>query len=156
MFTLRAYREDDCAEYARLFYDTVHKINIADYTRRQVDAWADGQVDLEAWNESFLAHHTVTAEAEGRIVGFGDIDDSGYLDRLYVHSEYQRRGIATAICDELEAYAASRVSEVTTHASITAKPFFLRRGYEVVREQSVLRRGVYLTNFVMSKRVSEN
>lgn len=120
MFTLRAYREDDCAEFARLFYDTVHKINIADYTRRQVDAWADGQVDLEAWNESFLAHHTVTAEAEGRIVGFGDIDDSGYLDRLYVHSEYQRRG------------------------------------YEVVREQSVLRRGVYLTNFVMSKRVSED
>ena len=156
MFTLRAYREDDCAEYARLFYDTVHIINIADYTRRQVDAWANGQVDLAAWNESFLRHHTVTAEDNGRIVGFGDIDDSGYLDRLYVHSEYQRRGIATAICDELEAYAASRVSEVTTHASITAKPFFLRRGYEVVREQSVCCRGVYLTNFVMSKRVSED
>ena len=73
-----------------------------------------------------------------------------------MHSEYQRRGIATAIGDELEAYAASRVSEVTTHASITAKPFFQRRGYEVVREQSVLRHGVYLTNFVMSKRVSED
>ena len=156
MFTLRAYREDDCAEFTRLFYDTVHKINIADYTRRQVDAWADGQVDLAAWNESFLRHHTVTAEDNGRIVGFGDIDDSGYLDRLYVHSEYQRRGIASAICDVLEAYAASRVSEVRTHASITAKPFFQRRGYEVVRKQSVLRRGVYLTNFVMSKRVSEN
>lgn len=156
MYTLRVYREDDCAEFARLFYDTVHKINIADYTRQQVDAWADGQVDLAAWNESFLRHHTITAEEDGRIVGFGDIDEVGYLDRLYVHSEYQRRGIASAICDELEAYAKKSVRVVTTHASITAKPFFQRRGYEVVREQSVLRRGVYLTNFVMSKRMSED
>lgn len=25
------------------------------------------------------------------IVGFGDIDKSGYLDRFYVHKDYQRR-----------------------------------------------------------------
>ena len=156
MFTLRAYREDDCAGYARLFYDTIHKINIADYTQRQVDAWADGHVDLEGWNQSFLSHHTITAEEDGLIVGFGDIDDSGYLDRLYVHFEHQRRGISTAICDELEAYAARRVSEVTTHASITARPFFQSRGYEVLRKQSVCCRGVYMTNYVMTKQLKPN
>lgn len=36
------------------------------------------------------------------IVGFGDIDKTGYLDRLYIHSDYQRQGIAAAICDQLE------------------------------------------------------
>ena len=153
MFILRPYRETDCAEYARLFYDTIHTVNAADYTPAELDAWADGNVDLAKWNASFLEHYTITAEENGVIVGFGDMDDRGYLDRLYIHREHQRRGIAAAICDRLEAYAAERADTVETHASITAKPFFLRRGYEVVREQQVCRHGVYLTNFVMVKRL---
>lgn len=52
------------------------------------------------------------------------------------------------ICDELERFAGGRV---TTHASITEKPFFLNRGYRVVREQEVIRRGVAMKNHVMEK-----
>lgn len=82
---LRTYEPEDCAELARLFYDTVHTVNAKDYTQAELDAWAAGEVNLEQWNASFLAHHTVVAEMDGRIVGFGDMDASGYLDRLYVH-----------------------------------------------------------------------
>ena len=106
------------------------------------------------------------------IVGFGDIDlTTGYLDRLYVHKDYQRRGVATALCDALErAYfdsciAAPRVQgdipdpdvpveaprSITTHASITARPFFERRGYLVVRKQHAARRVILLTNYLMEK-----
>jgi len=60
-----------------------------------LDVWADGNVDLVDWNNSFLEHYTVVATDNGIIVGFGDIDQSGYLDRLFVHKDYQRRGIAT-------------------------------------------------------------
>lgn len=79
------------------------------------------------------------------------MDETGYLDRLYVHRAYQRRGVATAICDALE--GAIPAAGYTTHASITARPFFARRGYRVVREQQVIRFGKALTNFVMEKRV---
>ena len=89
------------------------------------------------------------AEMDGKIVGFGDMDETGYLDRLYVHKDYQRRGVATAICDALE--QRTKAAEFTTHASITARPFFEKRGYTVAREQQVERRGVWLTNFVMKK-----
>ena len=147
--TLRDYRKTDCAELARLFYDTVHAVNAGDYSREQLDAWATGKVNLEAWNESFQAHHTVVAEMDGKIVGFGDIDETGYLDRLYVHKDYQRRGVAAAICDALEQN--TEAAEFTTHASITARPFFEKRGYTVAREQQVERGGVWLTNFVMKK-----
>ena len=78
------------------------------------------------------------------------MDETGYLDRLYVHKDYQGQGVASAICDELERFAAGKT--ITTHASITAKPFFLHRGYRVVRKQEVIRRGVALTNLVMEKR----
>lgn len=146
---LRKYAKTDCVELAELFYDTVHTVNAKDYTREQLDAWATGKVNLEAWNESFQAHHTVVAEMDGKIVGFGDMDEIGYLDRLYVHKDYQRRGAATAICDALEQN--TEAAEFTTHASITARPFFEKRGYTVVREQRVERGGVWLTNFIMKK-----
>lgn len=106
-------------------------------------------MDSQAWDKSFRAHRTIIATESGKIVGFGDMDETGYLDRLYVHKDYQGQGIASAICDELERFAAGKT--ITTHASITAKPFFLHRGYRVVRKQEVIRRGVVLTNFVMEK-----
>lgn len=147
---LRRYRSADCAEIAKLFYDTVHNVNIRDYSAEQVGAWTDGNIDLAAWDRSFSEHYTVVAEGNGVIVGFGDITEGGYLDRLYVHKDCQRKGIAAAICDRLESYPYT--NELTVHASITSKPFFISRGYSVVKEQEVDRRGVVLTNFVMCKR----
>lgn len=134
---------------ASLFYDTVHTVNVRDYTPQQCDAWATGQVDKEAWDRSFLKHTTFVFEMDGEIVGFGDMDGSGYLDRLYVHKDHQGEGIATAICDALE----QSVPAVcyTTHASITARRFFERRGYRTILEQNVERRGVTMQNFVMEK-----
>ena len=159
-FILRPYLPSDCAALAALFYETVHTVNAGDYSEEQLDAWADGQVDLEAWNKSFLTHHTYVAvqksgaAAGGRIIGFGDMDDTGYLDRLYVHRDYLRQGVATAICDRLEGEIKRR--PFTTHASITARPFFEKRGYVVVKKQRVLRKGVYLNNYIMQNRRTQS
>ena len=170
---LRKYRPRDCEEMARLFYDTVHTVNAADYTKEQLDAWADGQVDLEKWNASFLEHDTLVAVEGECIAGFGDMDETGYLDRLYVHKDFQKKGVASAICSRLERDRRKRAAfrqeadknarrpveeraelTFTTHASITARPFFEKRGYVVKKEQQVERHGVRMTNFVMEKRES--
>lgn len=145
---IRNYRPADCEEMANLFYRTVHTVNAKDYTREQLNAWATGRVDLEQWNRSFLSHLSLVAVEDGIIVGFGDMAPDGYLDRLYVHADHQGQGIATALCDLLEQ---SVTGSVTTHASITAKPFFEKRGYTAVKEQTVERVGVLLTNYVMVK-----
>ena len=147
---LRPYRSEDCGEMAELFYETVHSVNAADYPLAQLDAWAPEEADLAALDASFRAHHTLVAETGGRIVGFSDMDGGGYLDRLYVHRDFQGQGIATALCNALEAACPAAV--YLTHASITARPFFLARGYRVIRAQLVERRGVVLKNFVMEKR----
>ena len=145
---LRKYQSSDCKEIAELFYHTVHTVNAKDYTPEQLHVWATGQVDLNQWDQSFQAHYAMAAVENGILVGFGDIDSTGYLDRLYVHADYQGRGIATALCDQLEQMVSGRI---TTHASLTAKPFFEKRGYQVIREQQVERQGVTLKNFVMEK-----
>lgn len=146
---IREYDSTDCAYLAQLFYDTVHTVNAKDYTEEQLDAWADGKTDMKAWDESLKRHIAFVAEYGGEIAGFGDIDDRGYLDRLFVHRDYQGKGIATALCDRLE--SAVKTGKITTHASITAKSFFEKRGYKVIREQQVERRGILLTNYVMEK-----
>lgn len=148
---IREYRPSDCKYLAELFYQTVHSINAKDYTDEQLNAWATGNVDIEKWNRSLSEHFSLVAVKDGIITGFGDIDRTGYLDRLYVHRDYQNQGIATAICNKLE--RAFRVSKITTHASITAKPFFFHRGYSVIREQQVIRSNISLTNYIMEKQL---
>lgn len=150
---IRDYRPDDCSQLAELFYDTVHTVNAKDYTKEQRMVWATGTVDLEEWNRSFLEHTTLVAEYDGKIVGFADMDGQGYLDRLYVHKEFQHRGIATTLVKELEQRARKdKVSSFTTYASITARPFFEKRGYRVLCENEVVRNGISLLNYRMEKR----
>ena len=144
---IRPYRPEDCKTLVELFQNTIYKINKKDYSLPQIHAWADSNLDLSEWNTSFLAHNTQIAEIDHMIVGFGDIDQTGYLDHLYVHADYQHRGIATALCNELE--QSVNTSKIVTHASITARPFFEKRGYQAVKEQQVERNGIFLTNYVM-------
>ena len=151
---IREYRSSDCRETAELFYDTVHTVCAADYTPAQLDAWAPRGRDLAAWNESLLAHRSIVAVDRGEIVGFGvivgfgDIHRTGYLDRLFVSSHRHGEGIGSAICRELEGSAPGSVS---VRASITARPFFEKRGYAVVRREDVSRLGQLLTSYIMKK-----
>lgn len=146
---IRMYRQSDCKILTELFYNTVHTVNARDYTEEQLNVWATGEVDLEKWNQSLQEHFSVVAVDNGTITGFGDIDKTGYLDHLFVHANYQRNGIATAICNQLEQAVQGNI---ITHASITARPFFEKRGYRVMKEQSVERQGIFLTNYIMEKK----
>lgn len=150
---IRQYTTADCRDLIDLFYNTVHSVNAKDYTIEQLNVWARKDIDVEEWNKSFEQHFSLVAVSDGIIVGFGDIDDTGYLDRLYVHKNYQRRGIATALCDILEEHGNKNI---VTHASITARPFFEHRGYKVIKEQQVERQGIMLTNFIMQKTNNSN
>lgn len=146
---IQEYKSSDCNKIAELFYDTVHTVNAKDYEREQLDAWASGNIDVATWDHSFLDHYTLVARDGDMIIGFGDIDDTGYLDHLYVHRDYQGQGVASAICDILETHFV--VEHITTYASITAKGFFLSRGYKIIKEQQVERKGIKLINYVMKK-----
>lgn len=147
---IRRYSPSDCGEILKLFYNTVHTVNSRDYTEGQLYAWATGEEDAEAWNRALSQSYALVATENGEIIGFGNICADGYLDRLYVAADAQGRGTGTALCDALESCASGRI---TVHASITARGFFLARGYREIRHQTVKRRGEELVNYVMEKTV---
>ena len=150
--TLCEYRRDDCAEIMRLFYDTIHCVNAADYNKAQLDAWAPREIDIDAWNDRFLRDNAVVAKKDGVIVGIGTLKTPGYFDLPYVHKNYQRIGIATLIADKIEAFFRNNgIAAITTDASITAKPFFEKRGFVVLKKQTVETRGQTLVNYKMEK-----
>lgn len=146
---IREYRAEDCEALGRLFYDTVHSACTEEYTPAELDAWADGKPDLARWNEEFLAHDTLVAEDGVRIVGFADMDANGELDRLYVHKDYQRKGIAKALCTAL--MIRCKAKGYTVHASLTARGFFEKLGFTVAEEESAERNGVVLKRFLMKR-----
>ena len=148
-FIIRPCRPGEAAALRALFYDAVHTACAGDYAPAQLDAWAPRAYDPAAWAETLFCRTALAAEAEGRLLGFGSIGPDGYLDLLYVRPDCQGRGVGTALCGALEGLYP--VDRVTVHASRTARPFFMRRGWRVIRSQQVERRGQILENFVMEK-----
>ena len=143
---IRRYETKDLAQILLLFYDTIHNINKADYDEEQLYAWADGRPDPDRWDRSF---YSIIAEENGRTIGFGDIDRRGFIDRLFVHMDHQGKGVASAICEELEKNVIS--DKITVQASVTARPFFEKRGYKVLKQIEAVRKGITLTAFIMEK-----
>lgn len=71
---------------------------------------------------------------------------------FYVHHEKQGLGIGHKLMSELEQKAnALKLDEIYAEVSITARPFFERKGFQVRQKQDVLLRGQYLTNYKMGK-----
>jgi putative acetyltransferase len=85
-------------------------------------------------------------------VGYGTLKDSDYIDFFYVHKNFQRRGIADKLLSRLELQAKKHlVSKISSDISITAKPFFEKKGYQVIRRQENQRGEIVLINYKMEK-----
>ena len=149
---IRTYEIGDTERIIKLFYDTVHEVNIRDYTKAQVEAWAPANMEVEVWMERLNSKLTYVAEAEGEIVGFAELESTGHIDCFYCHKDFQGKGIGTRILQEIESKAKSLgINKLWTEASITAKPFFETKGFNLVKQQEVARRGQTFINFVMEK-----
>ncbi len=140
-------------EAARLFHATVHAVNARDYAPEQLRAWApDGKDFQRELAHRLMSQYAVTAKQGNVLAGFGSLDAPGCIDMLFVHKDHQRQGIGAGLLARLEEQAAALGQDaVSAYASLTARPFFERMGYRVVRANTAVRRGVPLANFLMRK-----
>ena len=149
---IRRYQPADLMSTITLFKEAVAAINIRHYSPEQIAVWTN--IDETKWQQSLAKNICYVAECNAQIVGFADMAHDGYVDRVYVHKDYQLRNVALRLMKTLEKDAhALGLSKMYTHCSITAKLPAERFGFKVVQEQTVERKGIPLINYVMEKRL---
>jgi GNAT superfamily N-acetyltransferase len=82
---------------------------------------------LEMWR-------AFVAIVNGRVVGTGSLNGQT-VSSVYVHPDHQGRGIATKLMDAVENVASAQsLGMLSVQSSVTAKPFYAKRGFKIVRE----------------------
>ncbi|RAM49645.1 MAG: GNAT family N-acetyltransferase [Hapalosiphonaceae cyanobacterium JJU2] len=152
---IRKFHHQDTQEIMQLFYDTVHNINIRDYTPDQVNAWAPQYMNYQKWSQHLHSKITYVAELDGKIIGFAQLEPDGHIDCFYCHKDFQGMGVGSKLLDTLQTEAKTlEINRLFAEVSITAKGFFEHKGFEVINQQTVERRGVKLINYRMDKNIS--
>lgn len=109
-------------------------------------------MDQELWAKRIQGIQPFVAEWDGSIVGYADVQANGYIDHFFVSGGFSRQGVGRALMARIHAVAAQRqLVELTSEVSLTAQPFFAHFGFQVAAHQSVVRRGVVLSNARMRK-----
>ena len=151
---IRNYRAGDEVSLREIYYHTIRRVNIQDYTAEQVKAWASDELDETMWREKIEGIRPYVVEHEGKLIGYADLQEDGYIDHFFCHYAWQRRGVGSLLMQKIHDEAHQRnIQRLYSNVSITAKPFFKAKGFEVVKEQSVLIRGQVLKNFNMQKHI---
>ena len=151
---IRPYERRDAEAIVALFHETIHTIAAADYTREQLDAWAPEIPDPTVWHGRMAPRLTLVAEEGGEILAFAELIEDGTLDMFYCRHDAQAQGIGSRLFSKIENAARGLgLKRMVAQASITARPFFERQGFRVVRQNSIVRGEVELINFTMEKRL---
>ncbi|HEY6917518.1 MAG TPA: GNAT family N-acetyltransferase [Allosphingosinicella sp.] len=153
---IRPYTPADAPALADLYTRSVRHFGRAAYTPEQVKAWsatacpermaarcADGRTVL------------VAEDADGALLGFGDMEPDGHLDFLYTAPEGEGRGVGSALYAALEDVArAGGCERIFVEASELARPLFERRGFALVGRNDFEISAVAIHNYSMEKRLS--
>jgi putative acetyltransferase len=132
-FHVRPYRAEDRAAMAEVYFRAVREGAKGAYTEAQLEAWApqvepnwdkpDKLLDQWAW---------VAIDEQGRMRGIMSLDSSGYLDMVFVTPEAKGTKVAPSLYAALLAQARmAGLARLTVRASILARRFFLKQGWQV-------------------------
>lgn len=153
---LRPFLPADTPVLAAIFVASVESLTGDDYSEAQQEAWAAASEDEAEFGKRLASGLTLVATLDGAPVGFASLKGKDHLDLLYVHPAAVGQGVAASLCDALEKLAAARgAKNLMVDASDNAAEFFLKRGYEAQRRNTVSLNGEWLANTTMHKSLGE-
>jgi putative acetyltransferase len=150
VFFIREFQVGDEEGLWEVFYSSIHQVCSNDYSQEQIQAWASTEIKKEFWSTKMQSIKPFVAVSQDKIIGYADLQDNGLIDHFFVHGDYQSKGVATSLMNTILKKGKGR-KRLYSEVSHTAKPFYEKHGFHVVREQEVLMRGVALTNNIMER-----
>ena len=149
---IRVYQRGDEAALWQIYYQSIHETASADYTPEQVNVWAPSGCDLPQWAARIQRLAPFVALRGEEIVGYADVQPSGYIDHFFVSPSFGRQGVGTLLMRRIhEAALLQGIDHLFSNVSITARRFFEQWNFAVERAQTVHIQGVALNNYRMSK-----
>jgi len=154
---IRRYKAQDTDTLAAIYHDTIHNINKNDYTPEELEAWAPTleyteekrQKDTERWRR--INPFVVVADSDVPL-GFAELEEEGYINCFYVRHDSIGKGagsmLLAACISEAKRLGYGRVF---ASVSITARPFFLKQGFRVVKPELSDVRGLMMKFYEMEK-----
>ncbi len=155
---VRAYESNDATDLAKIYYNTIHKVNTKDYSEIQLEAWAPkSSIEADSWLKKFEKTKPLVAVDDKTVVGFAEFESNGHIDCFYCHHEWIGFGVGSALMNAIHEIAhGQKILKIFAEVSITARPFFEKHGFTVTEEQKVSIKGIELINFKMEKRLNQN
>lgn len=149
---IRPFKLGDTPILIDLFRKTVHTICRKDYSQEQLDAWAPKEIDASKWTTRFASSFTVIAEDGRQVAGFANLENDGCVDMFYVAAEYQSQGVGSRLLESIEQEAKRQgLKKLHSDVSLTARPFFLSKGFAVENEYSKKVGAVTFPNTIVVK-----
>lgn len=140
-------------EVPELFTNTIHKTCHKDYTKEQLKAWANPNIDYKIWEKRLDKTKPYLALLEDKLVGFVEFYDD-YIDCFYVHHKYQGHGIGKALMNHtLNEATINGIDILRVDASITAKKFFECFGFIEIKKNMLERNKQILINYSLELEV---
>ncbi|HHX72384.1 MAG TPA: GNAT family N-acetyltransferase [Clostridiales bacterium] len=132
---IRRFQEEDAALVSELIATTLRKTNAENYSVEYIENLIQHLNPKEILRRAKVTHFYVVYQ-EGKIIGCGavgpywDKTDESCLFTVFVHPDYQRKGVGRKIIETLEQdeyFLNSKRVEVPS--SITACDFYRKMGY---------------------------
>jgi putative acetyltransferase len=74
-----------------IYFSAIHLVASHDYTAEQIQAWAPRNLDVVFWENKIREINPFVAELNGKLVGYADVQDNGYIDHFFVSGKHPRR-----------------------------------------------------------------
>lgn len=76
---IRRYNPGEESTLFNVYYTAIHLVASREYSPEQIQAWAPRDLDTTLWEEKIRGINPFVAELNGELVGYADLQASGYI-----------------------------------------------------------------------------
>ncbi len=151
---IRLARDEDYAAIARLHRQTIRNINSKDYSEDIIHLWS-GRTNAQRFRSSAHKCKRWVAIDKDKIVGFCDHNFECELWGLYIDKDYLGKGVGSKLLKVAEdSMRKEGCKEIMLKSTITAKDFYEKNGYKIIKKTMHKIGDKKLQIYVMSKKLN--
>ncbi|MHA7058560.1 GNAT family N-acetyltransferase [Aquimarina sp. M1] len=140
--------DSDLPLMQRLFYQTVTIYGSKIFTKDEVKIFSRLALDKNHWKQKFIEDFIYNVKLNGEVIGSFAMSKDGLIEYIFVHQNYQGRGIAKKLYVTLEKVAREAgISSLTTRVNSNTKDFFENNGFQIIKNVEKVVGGEEIVSF---------